>query len=387
MLPSILVVLLNSLMFGGLRAVRKIKEIVLMADVVMPLLNLIVLVILVLFLGMDSCYSLIIPYYVVQLFSLVYFVWQLKKANLLGRIDWQNNNHRILIFSFPLMFVGFVSIITQNVDKYMIGYLSGATDVGIYRVAFQFGTLASIALYSVSVVFAPLISNLFFDKRYDDLQSMYKLTTKWITIVNLLILGMVLVFPKDILALTGPEFVSGATALVIITAGQVVNSIVGSVGYMNTMTGHPKYVLISGTVAMVVNVILNYILIPLYGITGAAIATAVAMGCSNILNFIFMYIQLHMQPYDKTYLRLFGVVVISVVFNFGLSRFVNVYYLWRLLICGTLYVSVFIFLVYKFVVTEFEVRAIKNLLFGSLKKKLLVYKDERSDSGEEHNEL
>lgn len=105
----------------------------------------------------------------------------------------------------------------KNVDKYMIGYLIGAADVSIYKMTVQFGTVSSIALVSVNTIFAPLISNLYYDKKFDDLNRIYKLTTKWIIVMNLMIFYMILVFSRDIMHLAGGEFVIGGTALILVS--------------------------------------------------------------------------------------------------------------------------------------------------------------------------
>lgn len=91
------------------------------------------------------------------------------------------------------------------------------------------------------------------------------------------------------------------------------------------MTGHPRLCLFSSSIAMVVNVLLNLLLIVLYGINRAAIATAI----ENVLNFIFMYRNLKMYLYDKSYLRLLGVLVFCIIFIYVFSRFIYVCYFLR----------------------------------------------------------
>ncbi|PNR91846.1 hypothetical protein HWHPT5561_06640 [Petrotoga sp. HWH.PT.55.6.1] len=274
----------------------------------------------------------------------------------------------LIRFSLPLLFTGVVSIITHNVDQYMIGYMRGATEVGIYRIALQFGTFSSMALIAVNTVFAPLISNLFHDNRISDLSNMYKLTTKWITAINLMIFGMILVFSEDIMHLAGEEFMAGSVALILVCLGQIINSIVGSVGMLNIMTGHPQLNLIASGIGMTSNVALNLLLIKPLGVNGAAIATAVSLGTQNIINFIFMYKNLKIHPYDKSYISLFGVLALSTVTVFILSSFMDINYLLRLIICGIVYSALFVFLVFKFVMSEYEVNTLKREVKKVFKK-------------------
>jgi O-antigen/teichoic acid export membrane protein len=69
----------------------------------------------------------------------------------------------------------------------------------------------------------------------------------------------------------------------ILTVGQFINSASGSVGYILQMTGHQKFhqnVILIGTI---LNIILNWFLIPLYGIIGASIASVISMFFWNIV--------------------------------------------------------------------------------------------------------
>jgi O-antigen/teichoic acid export membrane protein len=368
LLPTIILDSVKAMLQSSLRAVRKIKEITFMENLFAPISKILFVILLVIIFNIQNYLPLVIPLYVNSFVSIVYYIYKLNKLGLIGRVYKQFDNIQLVRFSLPLLFAGVVSIITHNVDQYMIGYMRGATEVGIYRIALQFGTFSSMALIAVNTVFAPLISNLFHDNRISDLSNMYKVTTKWITAINLMIFGMILVFSEDIMHLAGEEFMAGSVALILVCLGQIINSIVGSVGYLNTMTGHPQLNLIGSVIAMAVNVTLNLILIRPFGINGAAIATAASLGIQNIINFIFMYKNLKIHPYDKSYISLFGVLALSTVTIFILSRFMDINYLLRLIICGVVYSALFVFLVFKFVMSEYEVNTLKREIKKVFKK-------------------
>jgi len=354
LLPIIILEPIKALLYGSLRAKRRIKEITLLENLVNPISKIILVIILVLIFNMKNYYSLVIPLYINSLAAITYYIVKLKRLNILGKVIRKFNNKQIITFSFPLL--------------YMIGFLLDAASVGIYRMVIQFGKISIIALTSVNLIFAPLISSLYYDNRLSDLRKLYKLTTKWITIINLMIFGIVLVFSKDILHIAGEEFMVGGTALILVSLGQVINSAVGSVGYINIMTGNPKYVLFSNSIALIVNVVLNLALITNYGINGAAIATSIALLIQNVVNFIFMYKNLKMHPYDISYLKLIGISVFSISIIFLLSNFLQIHYLIKLIICGVIYSGIFLFLIYKFVMSKYELKILKSEIKKYLKK-------------------
>ena len=112
---------------------------------------------------------------------------------------------------------------------------------------------------------------------------MARQSTKMIFFSSLPILIILLAVPEFILGLFGNEFKTGASALIFLTIAQFINAFTGSVGYILQMTGYQKYyqnVIFLGTI---INIVLNYILIPIWGIAGAAIASATSMFFWNLL--------------------------------------------------------------------------------------------------------
>lgn len=368
LLPTVLLTSINALLTSSLKAIRRVKEITIIENILNPIIKLILFFILVFVFHMKSYYSLIILLYVNSLTSLIYYIVRLNKYNLIGKINREFENKQLIRFSVPLLFTGIVSILLLNADRYLIGYFQDARQVGIYKLAIQFGTLSSVALASVNTIFAPLISNLYHNDRMDDMEKIYKFTTKWITIINLMIFGMILVFSKDIMSIPGKGFIDGSSALIIISIGQIVNSLVGSVGYINIMTGRPKADLSSNIVAMVLNLLLNVLLIPRFGIDGSAIATAIALFTKNIMNFTLMYRNLKMNPYDKSYLKLILVLSISVITILFVSKIIPANYWVRLIVGGSIYSGIFIVLLFLFVLTKNEVDMFKQEIFKKMKK-------------------
>ena len=80
-------------------------------------------------------------------------------------------------------------------------------------------------------------------------------------------------FPDFLLGLFGEEFKVGVTAFIFLSCGRLISSFSGSVGNILQMTGNQNIYAIILLIGAILNVVLNLILIPLYGINGAAIAS------------------------------------------------------------------------------------------------------------------
>ncbi|MFO7971597.1 MAG: polysaccharide biosynthesis C-terminal domain-containing protein, partial [Desulfobacterales bacterium] len=103
-------------------------------------------------------------------------------------------------------------------------------------------------------------------------------------VFNLLTVVFFFALGRPLLGLVfGAVFVNSYLPLVILMAGQMVNSAAGSVAFLLNMTGHERDTAKGVACAAGINIVLNLILIPPLGINGAATATAVSMVVWNVL--------------------------------------------------------------------------------------------------------
>ncbi len=181
-----------------------------------------------------------------------------------------------------LLIVGFI-ILLNRLDIIMIGALLGTAEAGIYNSAVRIARLILLGLLATNTIVAPLISQLYAQERMRDLQRMISFAARVIFAITLPIVIGVVLFGQWALALFGPEFTGGYTALVILSIGQMVNALAGPVGFLTTMTGHQKVAaIVYGGIAGL-NIVLNAILIPTFGIVGGAVATAIAIAALNLI--------------------------------------------------------------------------------------------------------
>ena len=94
----------------------------------------------------------------------------------------------------------------------------------------------------------------------------------------------------------GGPYVQAYSALCILVIGQLINAVMGSVGLFLSMTGHEKETLRALAISAILNVVLNALLIPKFGIIGAASATAVSVVLWNVILGIQLYRRLNLVP-------------------------------------------------------------------------------------------
>lgn len=180
----------------------------------------------------------------------------------------------LLQASTPMLITGSVFFILGWADNIFLGIFRSEYEVGIYDTAFKIAAAPAMVLVAINAIQAPVFSNLFHRGEMNKLRANVQKGSRLLFYTSVPVCLFIWLFPESLLGIFGKQFKSGATALIILAGGNLVNSLTGSVGVLLQMTGKQKeynYIVLS---AAGLNIILNVILIPLYGINGAAIASA-----------------------------------------------------------------------------------------------------------------
>jgi len=188
----------------------------------------------------------------------------------------------ILKISIPLMLAQSVQFIMAWTDKLMIGNLMSAESVAIYGVAFRFSMGVSITLMAINSISSPKFAEKFAS---DDIKGMGKIAMQSAKIIfwtTLPLATILLIFPKFFMGLYGSEFLTGFEVLRWLIIGRIVNALSGSVGNLMQMSGQQNVYMNILIIGSVINVVLNYYLIPIYGIKGAAISSVVSLSFWNL---------------------------------------------------------------------------------------------------------
>jgi O-antigen/teichoic acid export membrane protein len=209
----------------------------------------------------------------------------------------------LLAFSWPLLLTGIVNRALQELETLVLGALVSSEQVGIYYLSLRITVLITLFLTSFSTIFAPVIAELHGKKEKALMESMLKTVTKWGFSLSLPAFLVLFTFSDKILLAFGPGFTEGATALRILALSQLFNVATGPVGWMLTMTGHPRLNLFNAVLLLVANIVLAIILVPQYGIVGAAFSEALVIFFINLLRLVEVYVILRTHPYRLSYLK------------------------------------------------------------------------------------
>ncbi|MDA3847389.1 MAG: oligosaccharide flippase family protein [Vallitaleaceae bacterium] len=227
--------------------------------------------------------NLIIASYIGLIIALVIYLYM--NRDMIGPINF---SIAIIKYSLPLSVSNLIYVFMISIDKIMIGNIKGKDAVAIYAVASMFALIPSIFLTVLNTIFPTVISKMYHEGKIVELQAIYKKSVRILSIISTITIMIIIFFSNDLLALYGPEYLEGRIVLIFIAIGQLVNASVGSVWFTITMTGHSNWNMYGKLVTFVINITLNILLIPRFGIGGAAFATMASTSFSNILGFIIV---------------------------------------------------------------------------------------------------
>lgn len=183
----------------------------------------------------------------------------------------------------PLAFIGGVQIVSRQTDILIIGMMESDESVGIYRVTAQLASLGLLVLQAVGYTLSPYFARLSIKRDVFALQRFARRAAQVTLAGAVSVFAAYWLFGTAILTNAfGPEFQAGANALLILAFGHVVSGFFGPVGFLLTMTGHERQVFLVLGVSAGMNVALNFLLIPVFGIEGAALATLIGMLVWNL---------------------------------------------------------------------------------------------------------
>jgi O-antigen/teichoic acid export membrane protein len=188
-------------------------------------------------------------------------------------------------------------VVINNTDIIMLGLLKDHKVAGVYTVCSKSANIIAYTLTVINAIVIPQISGLYFSKQNDKLKLLVAQGLRFVFYMALPICLFFIVGGFFYLGLYGQDFIEGINALRILSIGQTLNALSGPVAYLAALTGHERLTAIIISICALLNVVLNLVLIPIWGLNGAAFSTALTIGMWNIILVIFVCSKLKMNFY------------------------------------------------------------------------------------------
>lgn len=184
--------------------------------------------------------------------------------------------------ALPLGVVEVVQITLNSLPVLLLAAFGMPSEVGAFSVANRISMLVWVVIISIGTIAAPKFAAHHRQGEWDELRSLNRKVRLTVAAFGVPVVLAMMIFPASLLALIGPGFEIAATALVIMSVGQLVNCLLSCQDIMLAMTGHGGVLRWLNAAQFVSCCVLCAVLIPPFGMLGAAVATAIFIAQGGI---------------------------------------------------------------------------------------------------------
>jgi O-antigen/teichoic acid export membrane protein len=205
-------------------------------------------------------------------------------------------NKEWLKSAVPFTLISALTLLNLRGGSAILGSFTDFETSALYGVSVRLTALIALALAATSAVTAPRIAALFAEGKHQELQKLVSFSTRMICLVALPAILLLMFGGKFILGFFGETYPQAYTALVILSMSQIVNVATGVVGWIVMMTGHERVMAVILTISAAIHILGMLFLSPIFGLEGAALATALSNAFTNIALSVFSYRHLKINP-------------------------------------------------------------------------------------------
>lgn len=204
----------------------------------------------------------------------------------------------LIRFGFPFWLTTVLTKVRKNVQTVLLGVFSTATSVGVFSLASSANIVGRISNVALATSMRPVLAELFDREDMEGMSHLYKATTRWTLTLNLPVTVLLVSYPTAILGVFGQSFEAGATALTVLALSELANAITGTCGSIIDMSGRGVLKLINKVVEIGLLIGGNLLLIPRYGVLGAALAVLGGTAILNLMRVVEIWWFARLQPYE-----------------------------------------------------------------------------------------
>jgi O-antigen/teichoic acid export membrane protein len=215
------------------------------------------------------------------------------------------------------------NVATQLWIVIAIAILSRSTDartVALFGAAFAIAQLPLLVYNAFTYRFSPAIARLSDRGENESLDQLLKSVTRWVAIFALPLFAVAIALPGPLLQIYGSKYRAAALALSIMAIATLLNALTGPVERALIMTGRVKLEMMTNVVATVVVVGVAVVLMPRYGLLGAALSVLLYTIVRNVAKSYLVYRTMNMTPLSMSLVRPLAAATLASGVTVGIAR-------------------------------------------------------------------
>ena len=309
-----------SMLFGVIislyRSKLKIKEIVLYGTVVNVTIRALLTFIVFQFTN-DIIYFVIVELFTqILVLSIMLYSFNKNEFSIFLKSDTKEvvTDNKMTDYGKKMFYISVVSFVASQGLSFIIAIKLSSTDVGAYNILLTLAGLTTFLLINLNKVFAPAISRLFYEKKYDQLNVLYKKTTFLFNLFAVPLAVIIAIFSDEILGLYTAEMLAYEKYLFYMLVGGILSLAAGSSGTFMVMAGLEKQNLKIQLIRAFLLIFLSLLLIPIIGLLSVVGLFVISNLFVNGAQVIYIIKYLKISPFSKELFFIFGLTTIAMYF-------------------------------------------------------------------------
>lgn len=207
--------------------------------------------------------------------------------------------NRFWRFTAPRALATTAQMVIQRLDIVLVGILRGPAQAAVYTAATRFLVVGQLGNAAISMAAQPQLAHLFARRQRSEASAVYQATTAWLILLAWPLYLLAIIDGPAVLAVFGHSYRAGTTVMVILGLAMLVASGCGQVDVVLTTAGRTSWSLANSLLAVAVNVVADLMLIPEYGISGAAVGWAAAIVITNLVPLAQVAAVVRVHPFGR----------------------------------------------------------------------------------------
>jgi O-antigen/teichoic acid export membrane protein len=254
----------------------------------------------------------------------------------------------------------FSGVLVLNIDVIMVNHYLGLGEAGIYTIAFFFGTLILVPMRTMGKISSVVIADAWKTDDRKTIMQIYRKSSISLSVIGFLLFIGIWGNLDNIFHIVGKDYTAGIYVILFIGLANLSDLFLGVSPHIILNSKHYRWLSYLLFVFAILLVVTNILLIPRYGITGAALASLISKYIYNSLKFLFLYKKFHFQPFNYKHLE----IILFAAISWYLSTFIPVlsHFLIDLVVRSLFISMVFLVPIYLFKVSEDINQKVKQLI-------------------------
>ena len=299
-------------------------------------------------------------YFVALLITMLY-AFRVKKPDF--QLSIPHNVKGILEYTFYIILSGSVANLLLDGDKIMLNQYMDIGNIAFYSVATYIALVISVPSRAMHQIVYPITAKLMHENKHDELNDLYKKTSVNLQIVGGFVMLCIFVNIDQLYEMLPKDYAGGIWIVFIIGLSKYFDLILGNNNAIIFNSKYYRMVLFLGLMLVFFTIVLNRIFIPLYGITGSAIATLLSITIYSVAKLMFVVKRMHLYPF--TIQTVYSIIITAILFV--------LFYFWKFPfhpIIGIVLKSILVTILYVYINYRFSISKEINQVLHSLIKKL-----------------